>query len=231
MRWLILITGTSRDHDRPDLRNTGGAAARGAHPRDPVLLVHRPRSPRRQRRGRGLQRQRGQQLHGLRILSPRRNPANGGCPIRSTRCPPRMSPRSPVFARRWTRCSPGARPSGPSSATGGATASADRRTCAFAASSVERGGAVVAHLDITASKRLEIEARRALHELAHMNMRAGMGELVSAVTHEMNQSLTASLGNAQALRRMLATRSSCRRTWRSCRSSRTSSTPTGAPRT
>ena len=44
------------------------------------------------------------------------------------------------------------------------------------------GGAVVAHLDVTASKRLEIEARRALHELAHLNMRAGMGELVSAVT-------------------------------------------------
>jgi two-component system, LuxR family, sensor kinase FixL len=66
------------------------------------------------------------------------------------------------------------------------------------------GGAVVAHRDVTASKRLEIEAQRALHELAHMNMRAGMGELVSAVTHELTQPLTASLGNAQTLKRMLA---------------------------
>ena len=37
-----------------------------------------------------------------------------------------------------------------------------------------------------------------------MNMRAGMGEVVAAVTHELTQSLTASLSNAQALRRMLA---------------------------
>jgi two-component system sensor kinase FixL len=37
-------------------------------------------------------------------------------------------------------------------------------------------------------------------------MRAGMGELVSVVTHEINQPLTASLGNAQALRRMLASK-------------------------
>jgi signal transduction histidine kinase len=65
------------------------------------------------------------------------------------------------------------------------------------------GGAIVAHLDVTASKRVEIEGQRALHELAHMNMRAGMGELVSAVTHELTQSLTASFGNAQALKRML----------------------------
>ena len=66
------------------------------------------------------------------------------------------------------------------------------------------GGAVVAHLDITARKRTEAEAQAALHELAHMNMRAGMGEVVSAVTHELTQSLTASLSNAQALKRLLA---------------------------
>ena len=63
---------------------------------------------------------------------------------------------------------------------------------------------VVAHLDITARKRIEGEAHAALQELAHMNMRAGMGEVVAAVTHELTQSLTASLSNAQALRRMLA---------------------------
>jgi C4-dicarboxylate-specific signal transduction histidine kinase len=66
------------------------------------------------------------------------------------------------------------------------------------------GGAVVAHVDITPRKRMEAENQNTLHELAHMNMRAGMGELVSVVTHEINQPLTASLGNAQALRRMLA---------------------------
>ena len=63
---------------------------------------------------------------------------------------------------------------------------------------------VVAHLDITARKRIEGEAHAALQELAHMNMRAGMGEIVAAVTHELTQSLTASLSNAQALRRRLA---------------------------
>jgi C4-dicarboxylate-specific signal transduction histidine kinase len=66
------------------------------------------------------------------------------------------------------------------------------------------GGAVVAHVDITPRKRMEAENQNTLHELAHMNMRAGMGELVSVVTHEINQPLTASLGNAQALRRMLS---------------------------
>lgn len=57
----------------------------------------------------------------------------------------------------------------------------------------------------SARKRTDGEVQRTLHELAHMNMRAGMGEIVSAVTHEVNQPLTASLGNAQALKRMLAT--------------------------
>jgi C4-dicarboxylate-specific signal transduction histidine kinase len=66
------------------------------------------------------------------------------------------------------------------------------------------GGAVVAHVDITPRKRMEAENQNTLHELAHMNMRAGMGELVSVVTHEINQPLTASLGNAQALRRILS---------------------------
>ena len=84
-------------------------------------------------------------------------------------------------------------------------AGAERRSSHLRLRRLERheGGAIVAHLDVTATKRVEIEARRALHELAHMNMRAGMGELVSSVTHELTQSLTASLGNAQALKRML----------------------------
>ena len=65
------------------------------------------------------------------------------------------------------------------------------------------GGAIVSHLDVTASKRVEAEAQKVLHELARMNMRAGLGELVSGVTHELTQSLTASFGNAQTLKRML----------------------------
>ena len=79
----------------------------------------------------------------------------------------------------------------------------ERRSSHLRLRRLERRGAVVAHMDLTALTRVKVEARRALHELAHMNMRAGMGELVSAVTHELTQSLTASLGNAQALRRML----------------------------
>jgi C4-dicarboxylate-specific signal transduction histidine kinase len=54
------------------------------------------------------------------------------------------------------------------------------------------------------AKRVEHDARQAMHDLAHLNMRAGLGELVSGITHELTQSLTASLGNAQALKRMLA---------------------------
>jgi two-component system, LuxR family, sensor kinase FixL len=44
---------------------------------------------------------------------------------------------------------------------------------------------------------------RELHDLAHANVRVEMGELLSAVTHELNQPITASLVNAQSLRRML----------------------------
>ncbi len=53
-------------------------------------------------------------------------------------------------------------------------------------------------------QRAESQSRVALHELAHMNMRAGIGEVMSAVTHELTQSLTASLSNAQELKRRLA---------------------------
>jgi signal transduction histidine kinase len=67
-----------------------------------------------------------------------------------------------------------------------------------------QGGAVVAHLDVTGRKRIEADTRHALHELAHMNVRAEMGELVSTISHELRQALTASLANAQALKRMVA---------------------------
>ena len=85
------------------------------------------------------------------------------------------------------------------------SAGGERRSAHLRLCRIERreGGAIVAHLDVTASKRGEAAAQKALHELAHMNMRAGLGELVSAVTHELTQSLTASFGNAQTLKRML----------------------------
>jgi two-component system, LuxR family, sensor kinase FixL len=53
-------------------------------------------------------------------------------------------------------------------------------------------------------RRAEAQARSSLHDLAHLNMRVAMGELVSTVAHEINQSLTASLANTQALKRMVA---------------------------
>jgi signal transduction histidine kinase len=65
------------------------------------------------------------------------------------------------------------------------------------------GGAVITHLDITSRKRAEIEARRNLDEIAHLNRLAAMGELTASVAHEINQPLTAILSNAQAACRFL----------------------------
>jgi C4-dicarboxylate-specific signal transduction histidine kinase len=65
-------------------------------------------------------------------------------------------------------------------------------------------GAVVTHIDITARKHAEIEVQRSLHELAHVNMRSGMGEVLASVAHEVSQPLTSSLTNAQALKRLIA---------------------------
>jgi C4-dicarboxylate-specific signal transduction histidine kinase len=64
-------------------------------------------------------------------------------------------------------------------------------------------GAVLSHVDITARKRAEIQVQQHLHELAHLNMMAAVGELAASVAHELNQPLTAVLSNAQALRRLL----------------------------
>src|SRR4029077_2017426 len=65
------------------------------------------------------------------------------------------------------------------------------------------GGAVISHLDITSRKRAEIEARRNLDEIAHLNRLAAMGELTASVAHQSNQPLTAILSNAQAACRFL----------------------------
>jgi signal transduction histidine kinase len=69
------------------------------------------------------------------------------------------------------------------------------------------GGAVITHLDITSRKRAEIEARRNLDEIAHMNRVAAMGELAASLAHEINQPLTAILSNAQAACRFLSGKS------------------------
>jgi C4-dicarboxylate-specific signal transduction histidine kinase len=69
------------------------------------------------------------------------------------------------------------------------------------------GGAVITYLDITSRKRAEIEVRRNLDEIAHMNRVAAMGELTASVAHEINQPLTAILSNAQAACRFLSGKS------------------------
>ncbi len=66
------------------------------------------------------------------------------------------------------------------------------------------GGAVIRALDVTASKRAELEATRNRNDLAHMVRVATMGELTASIAHELNQPLTAILANVYAARRMLA---------------------------
>jgi two-component system, LuxR family, sensor kinase FixL len=70
-------------------------------------------------------------------------------------------------------------------------------------------GAVLTHQDVTARKRVEADAQRHLHEIAHVNTVSGVGELAAAVAHELNQPLTAVLSNAQAARRILTGASPC----------------------
>jgi signal transduction histidine kinase len=65
------------------------------------------------------------------------------------------------------------------------------------------GGAVISHLDITASKNAEIETRRSKEELLHLNRIASMGELAASLAHELNQPLSGILTNAQGAVRFL----------------------------
>ena len=67
---------------------------------------------------------------------------------------------------------------------------------------------MITHHDISSRKRAEIEVRRNLDEIAHLNRLAAMGELTASVAHEINQPLTAILSNAQAARRFLSGKSS-----------------------
>jgi len=65
------------------------------------------------------------------------------------------------------------------------------------------GGAVISHLDITAGKSAEIEARRSKEEILHLNRIASMGELAASLAHELNQPLAGILTNAQGAIRFL----------------------------
>ena len=47
-------------------------------------------------------------------------------------------------------------------------------------------------------RRLEVEGRQRMAELAHMNRRATAGQLSASIAHELNQPLGAILNNAEA---------------------------------
>jgi len=67
------------------------------------------------------------------------------------------------------------------------------------------GGAVVTHLDITQQKQSQLDRRRTLDELHHMNRVASVGQLAGSLAHELAQPLASILSNTQA-----ATRFACR---------------------
>jgi two-component system sensor kinase FixL len=67
-----------------------------------------------------------------------------------------------------------------------------------------QGGAVVSHQNITARKRVELEAEQRRQELAHVSRVSTMGELAAAIAHELNQPLTGVLTNAQAAVRFMS---------------------------
>jgi two-component system, LuxR family, sensor kinase FixL len=66
------------------------------------------------------------------------------------------------------------------------------------------GGALVSHIDVTARRHAEDEARRQRDELAHALRVTTLGELMASVSHEVNQPLAAIMTGAQAARRLLA---------------------------
>jgi two-component system sensor kinase FixL len=59
-------------------------------------------------------------------------------------------------------------------------------------------------LDITRRKVAELEAQAHRNEVAHLLRVASLGELSSALAHELSQPLTAILGNAEAARLLIA---------------------------
>jgi PAS domain S-box-containing protein len=59
-------------------------------------------------------------------------------------------------------------------------------------------------LDVTQRKQAELEAQAHRNEVAHLLRVASLGELSSALAHELSQPLTAILGNAEAARLFIA---------------------------
>jgi len=70
-------------------------------------------------------------------------------------------------------------------------------------------GLVLTMLDVSARVRAETQARRHQEELAHVSRLGVMGEMVSAIAHEVNQPLCAIVAAAQACQRILAGRPDC----------------------
>lgn len=66
------------------------------------------------------------------------------------------------------------------------------------------GGAVVSLSDISERKRMEMQAREAHRELAHVSRVSAMGDLSASLAHQINQPLAGILTNAQAARRLLS---------------------------
>lgn len=69
-----------------------------------------------------------------------------------------------------------------------------------AGESVQVSGTI---LDITERKNMELEVEQQKQSLAHLTRVGMVGELSSALVHELNQPLSAILSNAQAAQRML----------------------------
>jgi C4-dicarboxylate-specific signal transduction histidine kinase len=65
------------------------------------------------------------------------------------------------------------------------------------------GGAVISHIDITARRRADAEARAQREALAHALRLTTLGELVASLAHELSQPLTAIITSAQAARRLI----------------------------
>lgn len=66
------------------------------------------------------------------------------------------------------------------------------------------GGAVLTVSDATDRKNAEREAQIRLRQLAHLSRVAAIGEISGAIAHEVNQPLSAILGNAEAALRLLS---------------------------
>jgi len=65
------------------------------------------------------------------------------------------------------------------------------------------GGAVVSHVDITPVRRSELELQSLRRDLAHLSHVSTIGQLSTAMAHELNQPLGAILSNAEAAEMLL----------------------------